>query len=359
MNRILFVVGIAFLTLPGTTFSETNIDPAQKYAWGENIGWTNWRDAHPTNSGVVVNASYLSGYVWAENAGWINVGNGPASGPSYANLDGTDFGVNIAPSGDLSGFAWSENGGWVNFDTSTHSPNQARFDADDWRFRGWVWSENAGWINLDDATNFLEVVKAVEQSSVVKNRYITLARNKTVPTTFDIRLTLTSTLVAGVDPGQIGSQWWANAPDADCLSIATSTQPFTPPNWSSCLTIHVTGCPIIPTSTYDIVAISGGVVEAVTQLKPGFKWWGDCVGFFTGTEWTPPNGSVNFDDVTAAIKTFQDPDAINATHVSVTDVHPNLPPLHPNRLVNIDDVAQILQGFQGNPYPGFAIENCP
>lgn len=359
MNRILFMAGIAFLTWPGTTFSKSNIDPAQKYAWGENIGWTNWRDASRRNDGVVVNATYLSGYVWAENAGWINVGNGPASGSSYANTDGTDFGVNIDADGILSGFAWSENGGWINFDTSSEDRDPASFDVYNWRFRGSVWSENDGWINLDDDTHFVEITPAVEQTSVVKNRYISLARDKTVPSTFDIRLTLTETLVAGVPEGQIDSEWWAGSPDANCISIATSTQPFTPPSWSACSTIHVTGCPIIPTSTYDIVALSGGVVEAVTQLKPGAKWWGDCVGYYTGTEWTPPNGIVNFDDVNAGIKTFQYPGTSQATHVSVTDVHPNIPPAHPNKLVNFDDVMQLLQAFQGYPYPGYAIDNCP
>ena len=56
----------------------------------------------------------------------------------------------------------------------------------------------------------------------------------------------------------------------------------------------------------------------------------------------------NFDDATAALRTFQGPTAVNATHVSVTDVHPNRPTLPPpgnqiNKLVNVDDMFQFIQ----------------
>ncbi len=96
-----------------------------------------------------------------------------------------------------------------------------------------------------------------------------------------------------------------------------------------------------------------------TQAKPGVKWWGDCVGFFTGTEWTAPNGATNFDDAVAGIKTFQDASAVNATHLSVTDVHPNLNGAQINKIVSFDDVFQIILGFKGNEYPGPQIELCP
>ena len=117
---------------------------------------------------------------------------------------------------------------------------------------------------------------------------------------------------------------------------------------------------------YDIVAVSDGTaiesapaLAAATQAKPGAVWHGDCVGSFTGTKWTAPNGTTNFDDVVAAIKTFQDPNAINATHVSVTDMEPNLDGTQINRPVNINDVLSMIKGFQGKEYPGPQIELCP
>ena len=191
---------------------------------------------------------------------------------------------------------------------------------------------------------------------------------------FDIRVTITSTLVNGVTA--VGAQWWANLPDANCISIVGPTRPPTAPNWDACPTLHLTGCPIIPTSSYDIVVVDGGIesdplVGAATQLPPADnKWWGDAVGIFTGDAgtppniWTPPQGVTNFDDVNASLKTFIDPGAVNATHTSVTDIHPNRPDLggnsvHPNRLVSIDDVFQFIQAFQGAEYPGAAIHLCP
>ena len=71
----------------------------------------------------------------------------------------------------------------------------------------------------------------------------------------------------------------------------------------------------------------------------------------------------NYDDVNASVRTFQNPNAINATHVSVTDLHPNRPDLggnsvHPNKLVSIDDVFSLIKAFQGDEYPGFALGGC-
>ena len=138
---------------------QSNIAPDHKLAWGENIGWTNWRDADNAAQGVVVNDTFLSGHVWAENVGWVNVGNGPVGGETYANIDDTDFGVNVdIGTGYLSGYGWAENVGWINFDTSSLGSDRARFDAVDGRFRGYAWGENIGLVNLDDATHFVAMM---------------------------------------------------------------------------------------------------------------------------------------------------------------------------------------------------------
>lgn len=161
MRRIALIAIAAPLALIGIVAAQSNIDPATsgdpddgiKWAWGENVGWTNWLYDEPGAKGVEVALKSLSGNIWAENLGWINVGNGPASGCQYANVDGTDFGVNMTSDGDLSGFAWSENAGWINFDTSSLGTDLARLDRAAYRFRGYAWAENAGWVNMDDATS--------------------------------------------------------------------------------------------------------------------------------------------------------------------------------------------------------------
>ena len=213
--------------------------------------------------------------------------------------------------------------------------------------------------------------------NILKNRYISIdprgAGGVNAGKNLDILLTLSTTQVNGVTA--VGSVWWANAPDANCISIVGPTQPGIPPNWDACPTLHMTGCPIIPTSSYDIVVIDGAAVSdpplaTGTQTLPAdSKWWGDAVGNFTGDKgtppnvWTPPQGVTNFDDVNASLKTFINPAAVNATHTSITDIHPNQPTLPPpanqiNKLVNIDDVFNFIKAFQGGQYPGPEIHLC-
>lgn len=158
-KAISFMAAILTL-LPGARGSaDSHIDPVNKHAWSENVGWTNWRDAGTPagTQGVAVHASFLAGFVWAENAGWINLGDGDPGAPGgaephYGNTDGADFGVNLDPAtGLLSGLAWGENVGWINFDTFVDSPDLAVGFLCDGRLSGWVWGENVGWFNLSAA----------------------------------------------------------------------------------------------------------------------------------------------------------------------------------------------------------------
>ena len=144
------------------------VHPVDKFCWGENVGYFNWRDAgappSPGAQGARVHTSFLSGFVWGENVGWVNLGDGTPGatgpgGPRYANIEGTDSGINIDDAtGNLFGLAWGENIGWVNFDTrAALGPfgQQARLDRPARRFRGYAWAPNIGWINLDDASKFV------------------------------------------------------------------------------------------------------------------------------------------------------------------------------------------------------------
>jgi hypothetical protein len=161
MNRLSVCLILALLACPQTTVANSNIDPNHKSAWSENVGWTDWRDASGAADGVIVGEGFLSGYVWAENTGWIRLGNGPADGVAYANVDGADAGVNIdAQTGELYGYGWAENAGWINFDTSALGNDLARFDPVAGRFYGYAWGENAGWINLDDAVRFVAKINS-------------------------------------------------------------------------------------------------------------------------------------------------------------------------------------------------------
>lgn len=152
MRLALTAIVIAFAAA-ALMAAPSNVDPTNFRAWGENVGWMNWRDAGSPNgsSGINVGDRFLAGFVWSENVGWISLGNGaPVDGLAYANLNATDYGVNVdSATGKLSGLAWGENVGWINFSTivagDTTQPPQFRCDG---RLTGLVWAENIGWINL-------------------------------------------------------------------------------------------------------------------------------------------------------------------------------------------------------------------
>ncbi|MBC7773115.1 MAG: hypothetical protein H7210_11505 [Pyrinomonadaceae bacterium] len=138
--------------------AQTNIDPVNKFSWSENCGWIDWRGANGGAQGVRIGSAFLSGYAWGENIGWINFGDGtPANGINYANINGTDSGVNIVAANELGGFAWAENKGWINFGPFATLPvaQHARLDIAARRLRGYAWGENIGWVNLDDAAHFV------------------------------------------------------------------------------------------------------------------------------------------------------------------------------------------------------------
>lgn len=156
MNRYTLAAG---LLMSAAAFASPTVDPNHKYAWTENCGWTNWRDANNGADGARLNSTYMFGFVWGENIGWINVGDGtPVDGFMYENATGLDFGVNSDPgTNQLSGFAWGENIGWINFSGGAlATPAQpARFDPSTGRLFGYAWGENIGWINLDNSTHFV------------------------------------------------------------------------------------------------------------------------------------------------------------------------------------------------------------
>jgi len=144
--------------------AQSNIDNTvpDKYAWGENVGWTNWRDANSGTQGVNVGNKVLAGYIWGENIGWLNVGNGSPGGPNgqYANTTGADFGINVNSDGTLHGYAWGENVGWINLDggAAASPPQPARIlcatppSQPLARLTGFAWGENIGWVNLSVVT---------------------------------------------------------------------------------------------------------------------------------------------------------------------------------------------------------------
>ena len=125
----------------------TTIDPANRYAYGANLGWVDWRG--DTNSGAVIGEYVCAGYFYSANVGWINLGGGaPTNGIQYQNLSASDFGVNQDGLGNLRGYAWGANIGWLNFE-ATGTP---KVDLLTGNLSGYAYSANGGWISLSNAT---------------------------------------------------------------------------------------------------------------------------------------------------------------------------------------------------------------
>jgi hypothetical protein len=141
MNRIIKSYALGFLLLitllafqSRIVFAE-NIDPNNlglKYAYGENVGWINFKPSQ--GPGVTVTSSAGTGYAWGENIGWINLN--PATG-GVLN-DGT---------GKLTGYAWGENVGWINFAPT----GGAVFIDEHGMFFGKAWGENIGWVSFNSS----------------------------------------------------------------------------------------------------------------------------------------------------------------------------------------------------------------
>jgi hypothetical protein len=125
MTKISILLITVFVLVPLCAFAG-NIDPVNKFAYGENIGWVNLEPLQGT--GVTVADTTVTGYAWGENIGWIN-------------LDPANSGVVNDGKGNLSGYAWGENVGWINFE-------EVKIDPATGIFSGYAWGENIGWINF-------------------------------------------------------------------------------------------------------------------------------------------------------------------------------------------------------------------
>jgi len=154
LKRIFSLAMTLMLFSIAPLFAQTgNIDETDKWAWGTNIGWVNFR---PSNGGVTVYYDHLEGYAWAENIGWIRMGTHTGGSPhTYENDASDNYGVNLDESGNFSGYAWSTNTGWINFNTSN---SQVTINLPTGSFDGYAWGENVGWIHFKNASPEYNVV---------------------------------------------------------------------------------------------------------------------------------------------------------------------------------------------------------
>ena len=232
----------------------------------------------------------------------------------------------------------------------------------------------------DDPNNEC-LVPADPPNDRLKNRYISFKPGH-AGKLIKLKVTLTASLP---HPGSINDSWWVKAPvvpvagqfpkpllgPGECVALLGPEATAAEIDWNAagCQTLHVTGCPIEPTSVYGVQSVEGVVVSAVlpvaTSLQPGGgKFWGDAVGIFDGVEWTAAQGIANINDALAAIATFQCGQVVaptpgsNCAHLSIADIEPG----NINTVVNFADVLIFIKAFQGDMYPfgpADADGNCP
>jgi hypothetical protein len=149
MKRLIVFAPIVMAAV--CSFAATTINATNKYSYGANFGWMDWRG--DTNAGAVIGEYVCSGYIYAANVGWINLGGGaPTNGIQYQNLSASDFGVNQDGLGNLRGYAYGANIGWINFE-NTGAP---KVDLVTGKLSGSVYSANCGWISLSNSFAFVQ-----------------------------------------------------------------------------------------------------------------------------------------------------------------------------------------------------------
>jgi hypothetical protein len=149
---------LALGTTAWSASAASTINAVNRFAYGANIGWMDWRG--DIANGAVVGAFVCSGNIYAANVGWISLGDGtPANGVRYANNTAADTGVNHDGAGNLTGYAYGANIGWLTFTnraadgTVYDGPKVSLLTG---RLSGFVWSANCGWISLSNAQAFVQ-----------------------------------------------------------------------------------------------------------------------------------------------------------------------------------------------------------
>jgi len=146
--KALLIAGVCLGLLAGSALA-TTINATNRFAYGANLGWLDWRG--DTTNGAVIGEFVCSGSLYAANVGWIHLGNGnPSDGIRYQNLSPNDFGVNHDGQGNLRGFAYGANIGWINFENL----GAPKVNLKDGTFSGHVYSANCGWISLSNSVAF-------------------------------------------------------------------------------------------------------------------------------------------------------------------------------------------------------------
>jgi hypothetical protein len=81
--------------------------------------------------------------------------------------------------------------------------------------------------------------------------------------------------------------------------------------------------------------------------------WGDLVGDCGVTPCTPPDGVVDFVDISAVVDKFKD--LPGAPRKARADLSPD----YLDKVIDFDDISSVVDAFRGFPYPFDGPDMCP
>jgi hypothetical protein len=115
--------------------------------------------------------------------------------------------------------------------------------------------------------------------------------------------------------------------------------------------VHVLSEHIVPDARYKVEAFGCSPGRSVADdasalaLIVDTARWGDLVGDCSVTPCTPPDGKVDFIDISAIVGKFQDSEW--APIKARADVAPEVP----DRVIDFSDIMYVVDAFRGQPYP--------
>ncbi len=129
-------------------------------------------------------------------------------------------------------------------------------------------------------------------------------------------------------------------------------------DWGALPEVHVFDDEIVPGVTYAVQAVDCECVVAEdVEFSPArfisMSRWGDVVGDCSVTPCLPPNGTVDFIDISAVVDKFRNlPGAPDKARADVS-------PAVPDRVIDFVDISYVVDSFRGNDYPFPFPEWCP
>jgi hypothetical protein len=127
-------------------------------------------------------------------------------------------------------------------------------------------------------------------------------------------------------------------------------------DWSVFDVIHVYGQAVVPSAVYGIQFVQQGCETAEVNyselLSIVTSQWGDLVQDCSGELCGPPQGVVNFDDISSVVDKFKAlPGAPKKSRADIA-------PMVPDHIVDFTDIPAAVDAFRGLPYPYDGPSGC-